>query len=90
MHRCVDLWLGLQLNCIDQHVCFVQILCCFYYYNHVLQIQIRLMMPPANLLLLRIIFSSLRSLCFPMELIIVLSRSVKVYVTILIGSPLNL
>lgn len=70
---------------------FVPIWCCFYYYNFIVWLEIVLVRTSAFLLIFSIILAILfLFVCFHIKLKIVLSRTVKNCVRIIMGVALNL
>ena len=89
---CVDLCLDLQFDSTDQHVCFMLIPCSFYKHGSVGQLEIwnDKNIQQCSCCFVVIWLSWVFHLFFCMKLRIVLSRSVKNCVGILIGIALNL
>jgi hypothetical protein len=62
----------------------------FYHYCSVVSLRSKMVIPPEVLLLFRILLALLGFLFFHMSLRIALSRSIKIFVKILMGIALNL
>ena len=67
LQGCVDLCLDFQFNLIDQHLRFMQIPYYFYYYNFVVQLQIKNNDAQTLLLLFRIVLGVLDFFLFLYE-----------------------
>jgi hypothetical protein len=90
VHRNVDLCLGLQIDSIDQCICFCANIMFSMYYSTVVKPEIGDVNTSLGSFIIRIILAIVEVLCFHMMLNFFLSRSVKNYVGILMEIAFNL